>query len=52
MLFQGEEGRDSEDEQESEYAPTGSDEEEESSKEEYSSETETSEEGSGKDLFS
>lgn len=42
----GDEGGDSEDEVESEYAPSGSDEEEESSQEEYSSETETSEEGS------
>ena len=51
LLSQGDEAGDSEEEQESEYAPTGSDEEEESSQEEYSSETETSEEGSGKDLF-
>ena len=36
---------------ESEYAPSGSDEEEESSQEEYSSETETSEEGSGKETL-
>lgn len=42
----GDEGDNSEDEVESEYAPSGSDEEEESSQEEYSSETETSEEGS------
>lgn len=41
----GEEGGESEDEAESEYAPTES-EEEESSQEEYSSETETSEDGS------
>ena len=51
ILFQGDEAGDSEEEQESEYAPTGSDEEEESSQEEYSSETETSEEGSGKAFF-
>ena len=48
LSFKGDEGGDSEDEVESEYAPSGSDEEEESSQEEYSSETETSEEGSGK----
>ncbi|XP_022794769.1 FACT complex subunit SPT16-like isoform X2 [Stylophora pistillata] len=42
----GEEGGESEDEAESEYAPTESEEEESSSQEEYSSETETSEDGS------
>ena len=46
---QGEEGGESEDEAESEYAPTESEEEESSSQEEYSSETETSEDGSGED---
>ncbi|XP_078365662.1 FACT complex subunit SPT16-like isoform X1 [Oculina patagonica] len=45
----GDEDGGSEDEAESDYAPTGSEEEEESSQEEYSSETETSEEGSDLD---
>ena len=48
FFYQGDEGGGSEDEEESEYAPTESEEEEESSQEEYSSETETSEDGSGK----